>query len=258
MAEYRKREPVNAEAEAEDMKILIVNDDGIESKDLVKLTETASELGDIWVVAPDRQCSAMAHRLLLGRKKEIISRMDFPAPVCGAYSVSGTPADCVKIALNVILPFKPDIVFSGINYGWNAGFDIAYSGTVAAALEARMQGIPAVAFSRQAVECSEVADRYLLSTARAVLAKEISNTEIWNVNFPGCSLEEYQGIRWDTKVAGIQMYPDAYRLIREEKSTFVVEENHMIHKEEAPAGSDLHALFNNCISVGKIRSHVLW
>ena len=239
------------------MKILIVNDDGIESKDLVKLTEAARKLGNVWVVAPDRQCSAMAHRLLLGQKREIVERPEFPVPVSGAYSVSGTPADCVKIALHVILPFKPDIVFSGINYGWNAGFDIAYSGTVAAALEARMQGIPAVAFSRQAVECSEVADRYLLSTARAVLEKEISDSEIWNVNFPGCSQEEYQGIMWDTKVARIQMYPDIYRRIEGEKSTFVVEENHMIHKEDAPTGSDLHALFNNYISVGKIRSHVL-
>ena len=239
------------------MKILVVNDDGIESGDLIRMAEVARKLGEVWVVAPDRQCSAMSHRLLLGQKKEVAIRTDFPVSVSGAYSVSGTPADCVKIALHVLLPFKPDIVFSGVNYGWNAGFDIAYSGTVAAALEARMQGIPAAAFSRKAVPCAEVADKYLFSTICSIMEKEIIDSEIWNINFPGCSLEEYRGICWNTNVARIQMFPDIYRRYDEGQSFSVIEENRMIKKDDAPEGSDLKALFNNYTSVGKIRSHVL-
>ena len=238
------------------MKILVVNDDGIESKDLIRMAGAAQKLGEVWVVAPDRQCSAMSHRLMLG-KKEVAARPDFPVSVCGAYSVSGTPADCVKIALHVLLPCKPDFVFSGVNYGWNAGFDIAYSGTVAAALEARMQGIPAVAFSRKAVPCAEVVDKYLFSTVCSVMEKEISDSEIWNINFPGCTLEEYRGICWNTSVARIQMFPDSYSRSAEGRYFSVIEENRMVKKEDVPEGSDLKALFNNYTSVGKIRSHVL-
>ena len=75
------------------MKILVVNDDGIESGDLIRMAEVARKLGEVWVVAPDRQCSAMSHRLLLGQKKEVTVRTDFPVSVSGAYSVSGTPAE---------------------------------------------------------------------------------------------------------------------------------------------------------------------
>ena len=121
--------------------ILIVNDDGIESYGIAKLAAMAANFGDVWVVAPEGQCSGMSQRLTIFSELNVQER-EFPATVRAAYSVSGTPADCVKVALKSLLPVWPDYVFSGINAGFNAGYDIAYSGTVGAAMEAVLHDIP--------------------------------------------------------------------------------------------------------------------
>lgn len=93
------------------MKILLVNDDGIAAKGLVDLAKMAAGLGEVWIAAPDQQCSAMPHRLTLGVEKAVEEYPDFPVAVKKAYSISGTPADCVKIALHELLPETPDMVF---------------------------------------------------------------------------------------------------------------------------------------------------
>ena len=127
-------------------QILVVNDDGIEAEGIRILAENAARLGDVWVTAPDRQCSAMSQRISIFDPL-VIRRTEFPAEVRAAWSVGGTPADCVKAALNHLLPVRPDLVFSGINNGFNLGHDIAYSGTCGAAFEANYAGIKAVSFS---------------------------------------------------------------------------------------------------------------
>ena len=151
------------------LKILLVNDDGISSPGIVHLAEMAMQLGEVWVAAPSSQCSAMSQKLTIFQPLEV-EEYDFPLPVAGAYSIGGTPADCVKTALKAVLPIRPDVVFSGINIGYNAGFDIAYSGTVAAAIEAVLNGIPAIAFSAQHDGSYDVTDRYILDIARELLA----------------------------------------------------------------------------------------
>ncbi len=143
------------------LKILISNDDGIDSEGIWRLARLASELGDVWVCAPASQCSAMSQRLTIFNEL-IIKEYAPPVPVRGAYSISGTPADCVKLAVSHLLPEKPDYVFSGINCGYNAGFDIAYSGTIGAAMEGVMNGIPAIAFSAQHDGSFDVAEAHLL------------------------------------------------------------------------------------------------
>ncbi len=240
------------------MKILLVNDDGIEAKGLADLARVSAALGEVWIAAPDKQCSAMSHRLTLGVEKDIMIHPDYPVPVKKAYSISGTPAECVKIALHELLPTPPDIVFSGVNYGWNTGFDIAYSGTVAAALEARMNGIRAAAFSTQAVPCQEVMERDLMAITRELLCKDISDDEIWNVNFPGCALRDYQGELWNRKVARAQLFLDTYQRIEKGNGIIsVIEKNIKMREEDIPEGSDLKAVMQNYTSIGKIRSHVL-
>lgn len=114
------------------LKILIANDDGIRSEGIARLAKAASEFGDVWVAAPEHQCSGMSVRLTIAGMPEMaVYRYDFPVPVQAAWSVDGTPADCVKVALHALLDFRPDVVLSGVNDGMNAGHDVCYSGTVA-------------------------------------------------------------------------------------------------------------------------------
>ena len=123
----------------------------------------------------------------------------------------GTPADCVKVALGCLMTEKPDIVFSGINAGYNVGRDILYSGTIGAAMEALCGGVPAIAFSVAEEDECEVLDAYLEPVAKELISKKLPENEIWNVNFPGCTLEEYKGILWDRIPDQNQYYRDNYK-----------------------------------------------
>ena len=116
------------------MNILIVNDDSIYAPGIELLAKAAAQLGRVWVVAPAQQCSAMSHKITIWGNLHIEKVDNFPVEVEGAYKVEGSPADCVKVALDYILEEKPDYVFSGINNGYNVGYEIAYSGTMAAAV----------------------------------------------------------------------------------------------------------------------------
>ena len=129
------------------MKILIVNDDSISAPGIAVLAKAAAQIGEVTVVAPAEQCSALSQKLTLRETLSVERVKDFPVDVKAAWKVGGTPVDCVKVALDYILKEKPDLVLSGINNGYNVGFDIAYSGTLGAAFEAVRNGIPAMAFS---------------------------------------------------------------------------------------------------------------
>ncbi|MEA5113825.1 MAG: 5'/3'-nucleotidase SurE [Geobacteraceae bacterium] len=123
------------------MKILVTNDDGINAKGLQTLAEVLKKVGEIAIVAPDRERSAVGHALTLHhplRATEI-------GPNC--FAVDGTPTDCVNLGIHNLIAFKPDLVVSGINRGGNLGDDVTYSGTVSAAMEATLMGIPSIAVS---------------------------------------------------------------------------------------------------------------
>ena len=128
--------------------ILISNDDGIFALGVRTLANTIAKAGhQVTVVCPDRERSATGHGLTLHqpiRAKEVDSVFD---PKVTAWSCSGTPADCVKFALSAVMDTRPDFVYSGINHGPNLGTDVLYSGTVSAAMEGVLEGIPSVAFS---------------------------------------------------------------------------------------------------------------
>jgi 5'-nucleotidase len=123
--------------------ILVSNDDGFFSDGIRILQEALRKIGDVWMVAPDREQSASGHSLTLHRPLRVKRINDQH----NQFMVDGTPTDCVNIAINKILPRKPDIVVSGINRGANLGDDVTYSGTVSAALEATLLGVPAIAVS---------------------------------------------------------------------------------------------------------------
>ena len=239
------------------MRILLVNDDGIRSPGLAVLADMAKRFGEVWVVAPETQCSGMSQKLTLFDEMSL-RRADFPVEVAGAWSLGGTPADCVKVALDHLLPFRPDYVFSGVNDGWNAGFDVVYSGTIGACQEAVMNGIPAIAFSAHSSGDLPTAERWMPSIAEELLARGQKPGEIWNVNFPAGSPDEVRGILRDRFPAPLQLYNSVF-------STRPHPEGHDMIRQKgvpigpglAPDGSDIAAVLDGYISIGKLRNALL-
>lgn len=167
------------------MRILVTNDDGVHSKGLDALADSLREVGEVWVVAPDRERSGASHSITLHSPLRL-SKVDDRR-----YSVDGTPGDCVLLAVNHLLrDQRPELVVSGINHGANLADDITYSGTVAAALEATMLGIPAVAFSlcgRGAGLDFSAAARFARSLVLGMGAHRLPKGALLNVNVPGGS-----------------------------------------------------------------------
>ena len=229
-------------------KILITNDDGIFSDGLIRLAKAAREFGEVWVVAPDGQRSAMSHSITLRHAIEAWE-CEFPIEGVHAFACNGTPADCVRIGVLNIVPGKPDHVFSGINYGYNLASDLQYSATAGAAFEAAFQKIHCIAFSEDACECHEVTDRYLLDAIEEVIDKPLETNQIWNVNFPGCKLETCKGVLKDRKVSTNDFYSDVYHEteIAPGRISYMVEG---IRKFEAAEGTDLRAILDDYVSIG--------
>jgi 5'-nucleotidase len=175
---------------AERPLILVSNDDGIGSAGLKTLAESMSGLGEVVVVAPDRERSAAGHSLTLTRPLRA-SRLGE-----GWYSVDGTPTDCITLAVMGLLPRRPHLVAAGINHGSNLGDDVTYSGTVSSAIEATLQGIPAFAMS-------VAGEGDFDFRAAAQIAKRLGKEILWrglprdtmlNVNVPNLPPEAIRGI----------------------------------------------------------------
>ena len=237
------------------MRILVVNDDGIKSEGIRRLADMAAKLGEVWVVAPKSQCSAMSQRITVRGEIEVCPA-SFPVPAVMAYAVSGTPADCVKVALGYVMSEKPDIVFSGINAGYNCGYDILYSGTVGAALEALMAGIPAIAFSCEMNGIYDAVDENILSITKKLLDNPPATNELWNVNFPGCRAGEVKGIIWDAKTAPQVFYRDHYEKRVNPDGSFVLTAGG-IPVTSAPDNTDIHYVLERYISVGRIKNTII-
>lgn len=162
--------------------ILVTNDDGYRSQGIVSLADALSAIGDVIVVAPTEEASAIGHALTLRRPL----RLEQIRP--NVYGVDGTPTDCVNIAITQVLNGRlPDLVVSGINKGWNLGDDVTYSGTVAGALEAALLGVPGLAISlartREEYDFSESA-RAAATIAASMLARPLPPWTFLNVNVP--------------------------------------------------------------------------
>lgn len=229
-------------------KILITNDDGIDSGGLIRLAKVAMEFGEVWVVAPQSQRSAMSHSITLRHSIEAWE-VDFPIPGVHAYACDGTPADCVRIGVLNIVPGKPDHVFSGINYGYNVGSDLQYSATAGAAFEASFQKIHTIAFSEDADEMHEVTDEYIKDIMGDLLDKPLEINQIWNVNFPSCRLKDCKGILKGRTVSTDELYKDRYleKKVSSGKISYMVEG---IRNYEASQGTDLRAILDNYVSIG--------
>jgi len=176
--------------------ILIANDDGIIAPGIRVLIEEMVSFGDVVVVAPDKPQSGTGHGITIEsplRYNEVDVGFD-----CKAYSCSGTPVDCVKLAVNIILPEKPDLVVSGINHGSNSSINVIYSGTMSAAVEGALEGVPSLGFSL--LDYSFEAD---FSVSRKVVRAIVKNTlqsglpkgTCLNVNIPKIESSNFKGIK---------------------------------------------------------------
>lgn len=195
------------------LKILISNDDGVHAKGIRTLSDRLSSDGEheVYVVAPDRERSATGHSLTLHKPLRVEEVETHSPKVKKAWSTTGTPSDCVKLAITeLIKPVKPDIVISGVNNGPNLGSDLLYSGTVAAAMEGAVLGFPSIAVSlcfgdvRHFESAAEVIWRLLKIFPKSVFKPR----SLLNVNVPNLPIEQIKGVRI-TEV-GVRYYDDYF------------------------------------------------
>lgn len=179
--------------------ILVTNDDGITAPGLRTLIEIMKELGDVIVVAPDSPQSGMGHAITIDNtlySKRVVIDKKRGAP--SEYSCSGTPADCVKLALQEILDRRPDICVSGINHGSNSSINVIYSGTMSAAIEAGIEGVPAIGFSLCDYSWEadfEPSKKFIKQIVQEALEKGIPLGTVLNVNIPKTDGDLPKGIK---------------------------------------------------------------
>lgn len=239
------------------MKILIVNDDSISAPGIAQLAKTAMEFGEVTVVAPAQQCSAMSQKLTIRGDMKLERVEDFPVPVKAAYRLEGTPVDCVKVAVQYLLEEKPDYVFSGINNGYNAGIDIAYSGTLGAVFEAVRNGIPAAAFSIAGEKHLPFVQPYLGPVIRELLEGKLERGEAWNVNFPAVGTVEMMGILRERILAPTSMFRETYLETRQpDGSVLLACKGIRTPDDQLPEGTDARAVRSGYISIGKVKCGV--
>ncbi|OPZ61926.1 MAG: 5'-nucleotidase SurE [Firmicutes bacterium ADurb.Bin506] len=186
---------------------LISNDDGIWAPGIRALCSAAADAGyQVYVCAPDRERSAISHGLTMGIPLRV-EHVRVPGTV-HAWSTTGTPADCLKIALEVLMPSRPDVVLSGVNKGPNLGTDVLYSGTVAAAMEGAVAGIPSVAVSTADYEPTDysLAASAGVEVARVALERGLPRGLLLNVNVP----DGADSTRWTVTRLGVQRYSNVF------------------------------------------------
>ena len=233
--------------------ILITNDDGILADGIIRLAAAAREFGEVWVAAPDGQRSAASHAITLHGTIDVYPQ-EFPVEGVKAFSLTGTPADCVRVGCLSLMPHMPDTVLSGINYGWNAATDLQYSGTAGAALEAAFQGVRGIALSEAFSENHDAADEYLRLILAELLEAEPAPGEIFNVNFPDSARTGCRGILRDRKISRSMIYRDRYRVTEElERGGMRVMVDGQ-YQEVAEPDTDLAAIFAGYISVSRVRN----
>lgn len=176
--------------------ILVCNDDGITAPGITYLIRLMQHYGDVAVVAPDKPQSGMGHAITINNTLRV-NKTDIHG-VFLEYSCSGTPVDCIKMAVNKLLPRKPDLCVSGINHGSNSSINVIYSGTMSAAIEGALEGIPTIGFSLcdYAYEADFTqGEKYIRQLVEDVLKNKLPEGVCLNVNIPKLKAEELKGIK---------------------------------------------------------------
>ncbi|HOE97070.1 MAG TPA: 5'/3'-nucleotidase SurE [Candidatus Sumerlaeota bacterium] len=235
------------------MHIVLSNDDGIEAPGLAAMADALNQIGDVTIVAPDIERSGMGHAITVF--KDMLFEPHHRDGKLWGYGLAGTPADCVKIALTLLCKNRPvDLVVSGINHGQNAGVNVLYSGTVAAAREAAILGFPAIAVSQLYHDPDkltfETSARVGLEVARRVLERGLPPGVMLNVNVPPVPYDAIKG--WAVTRMGNSGYEDLFTCPEEADSERIIYRN--IGKGWNPSthpddGNDDVALYQDYVSI---------
>ena len=179
------------------MRILLVNDDGVMAEGIKAIAKELEKDYELTIIAPETQQSAKSHSITLFEPL-IVKEVKLEGIKSKAYSISGTPADCVRVGVEALVPETIDMVISGINMGLNAGMDILYSGTVSAAIEASVYNLPSIALSAEYLNggCNfDVAAKFGKKILEKVKDQLLKSNLVLNVNIPNREMEEIQGIK---------------------------------------------------------------
>lgn len=177
--------------------ILVTNDDGITAPGIRALIDVMSKIGDVLVVAPDKPQSAMGHAITINSTL-YLNKISAEDAAITEYSCSGTPVDCVKLAVNEILKKKPDLCVSGVNHGSNSSINVIYSGTMSAAVEAGIEGVPAIGFSLSDYDWNADFDTikpFIEKITLEALENGMPKDVVLNVNFPKLKKEAIKGVK---------------------------------------------------------------
>jgi 5'-nucleotidase len=186
----------NEKKEKEQPIILVTNDDGITAPGILNLVEAVKDLGKVVVVAPDKPQSGMGHAITIGQPLRLTKVKAFDD--VEAWQCSGTPVDCVKLAVDKVLHRKPDLCLSGINHGANHSINVIYSGTMSAAVEAAIESIPSIGFSLldHSIDADFTAARkYARIIVEEMLRSKLDKHTVLNVNFPAIAEDLIKGIK---------------------------------------------------------------
>ncbi len=227
--------------------ILITNDDGIHAPGIFALWEAMGEIGDVIVVAPESEKSAVGHAITISdpiRVMEITRKSGFEG-----YAVAGTPADCVKIAVRALMDREPDLVVSGINSGANVGTSLIYSGTVSAATEGTILKIPSIAISLASLQAKDfsVAAKVAQKMARLVLKNGLPDGTLLNVNVPVAAEDEIKGYRVTRQ--GNLHYKEGFERREDPRGKIYYWMTGQLVEPEVAPDIDSRALNDNFISV---------
>lgn len=231
------------------MNILISNDDGIYSKGLYELAKEMKRLGSVSVVAPDKEQSAIGHAITMHQplrcKKIKLNDLDIDA-----WRVSGTPADCIKIGVETLLPERPQLIVSGINNGENLGTDIIYSGTVSAAIEGSIFNIPSIAVSYEGYDEAEfsIAARAAVDIIEQVLEHSDSKDILLNINIPKMKeMNELKGVKI-TKL-GVKKYRNNFEERKDPRGNAYYWLAGELMDDEIREDTDIYAVRNGFVSI---------
>ncbi len=230
--------------------ILVANDDGITSKGIKALVQVASELGEVVVVAPDSAQSGMGHAITLEHPLRVFKNKIFGDEV-EAYQCNGTPADCVKFGKHFLLKGrKIDLVISGINHGSNSSISVIYSGTMSAAIEAAIEGLPAIGFSL--AEYGPDADfektkTYIKEIIQKALEDGLPSHIALNVNFPKNSPEPYKGVKICRQALAV--YKEEFKERHDPYGRSYYWMDGMLYNPDDKGGTDEDALKENYVSI---------
>lgn len=225
------------------MKILLSNDDGYHAEGLAELARAVSELAETIIVAPDRNQSGASHSLTLDAPLRV-SQTDE-----GVYFVNGTPTDCVHLAITGLLPTEPDMVMAGINHGSNLGDDVLYSGTVAAAIEGRFLGLPAMAVSLVSEEPRnfKTASQAACELLQRLQKDPLPADTILNINVPDMPFDELRG--YQATRLGFRHRSEAMVSMQDPRGRPVYWIGAAGPGQDAGPGTDFHAVKEGYISV---------